>query len=167
MGYVRRVLVVSIGAVSLIGAGAVGAGAHDRGTLVQFDSMTPVTGSAVGTVNDRGITGGGLPWVITSGRGEVDRQGRIEVVVTGLVIPVPPFNGTNPASQMAATVSCLTPHGIVNVSTLPQTFPADAAGNVTIEGSVTLPHPCKDPILFVTSSGGAWFAESNSDATGD
>jgi hypothetical protein len=167
MGYVRRVLVASIGAVSLIGAGAVGAGAHDRGTLVEFDSMTPVSGSAVGTVNDRGITGGGLPWAITSGRGEVDRQGRIEVKVTGLVIPVPPFNGTNPASQMAATVSCLTPLGVVNVSTLPQTFPADAAGNVTIEGSVTLPRPCMDPILFVTSSGGAWFAESNSDEIDD
>jgi hypothetical protein len=167
MGYLRKVLVASVGAVSLIGAGTLSAGARDRGTLIEFDAMTPVTGSAVGTVNHRGITGGGLPWVITSGRGEVDRQVRLEVKVTGLVIPVPPFNGTNPASQMAATVSCLTPRGIVNVSTLPQTFPADNAGNVTIEGSVTLPHACKDPIVFVTSSGGAWFAKSKSDEAGD
>jgi hypothetical protein len=167
MGNLRKWLVASAGAVSLIAAGGASASAHDRGTLVEFDSMTPVTGSAVGTVNSRGITGGGLPWAITSGVGEVDRHGNIEVKVTGLVIPVPPFNGTNPASQMAATLSCITPHGIVNVSTLPQMFPADTAGNVTIQGNVTLPHPCKDPILFVTSLGGAWFAESSSDEIGD
>jgi hypothetical protein len=93
MGYLRKVLVASVGAVSLIGAGTLSAGARDRGTLIEFDAMTPVTGSAVGTVNHRGITGG--------------------------------------------------------------------------EGSVTLPHPCKDPIVFVTSSGGAWFAKSKSDEAGD
>jgi hypothetical protein len=167
MGNLQKMLVASVGAVSLIAAGSASASAHDRGTLVEFESMTPVTGSAVGTVNSRGITGGGLPWAITSGVGEVDRHGNIEVKVTGLVIPVPPFNGTNPVGQMAATVSCVTPHGVVNASTLPQTFPADSAGNVTIEGAVILPHPCKAPIVFVTSPGGAWFSESNSEEAGD
>ena len=167
MGYLRKLLVASVGAVSLIGAAGVSAGAHDRDTLVEFSSMTPVTGSAVGTVNHRGITGGGLPWAIKSGRGEVDRQGNIELKVKGLVIPVTPFNGTNPVAQMAATLSCLTPNGIVNVSTLPQTFPADAAGDVTIVGSVKVPHPCREPIVFVTSPGGAWFAKSSSDEAGD
>jgi hypothetical protein len=160
MAYCRRFLVAAIGAASLLGVSAVSVGADGGGDrLIQFDSMTPVTGAAVGTVNDRGIIGGGLPWAITSGTGSVDRQGDVSVTVTGLVIPVPPFNGTNPAPVFKATVSCITPHGVVNVSTA--NFPADNAGNSTINGHVQLPHPCKAPIVFVAQATGAWFAESN------
>ena len=39
-------------------------------------------------------------------------------------------------------------------------FPADAAGNSTIEDAVSLPEPCIPPIVFVTSPGDAWFAAS-------
>jgi hypothetical protein len=143
-----------------VGGGAV-VSAHSSHDVLVFGSMTPVTGSAVGAVNDRGITGGGKPWVITSGRGEVDRDGSVHVAVSGLVIPVAPFNGTNPVPAFGATVSCITPHGIVNLRT--GTAPATPAGDATIVGAVSLPHPCKDPILFVTSPGGAWFAMSSSE----
>lgn len=144
--------------ILFIGGGAV-VSAHS--SVLEFESMTPVTGGAVGTVNDRGITGGGKPWVITSGSGEVDRDGSVHVTVHGLVIPVAPFNGTNPVKAFGATVSCVTPHGIVNLRTA--TAPATPTGDATIDGSVTLPHPCKDPILFVTSPTGAWFAMSNAE----
>lgn len=157
----RKVLVGLFGAVSLLVGGSAVVSAHSSRELLEFDSMTPVTGSAVGAVNDRGITAGGKPWVITSGSGEVDRDGKVHVTVHGLVIPVAPFNGTNPVGAFGATVSCVTPHGIVNLRTA--TAPATSTGNATIDGSVTLPHPCKDPILFVTSPGGAWFATSNSE----
>jgi hypothetical protein len=60
-----------------------------------------------------------------------------------------------------ATVSCVTPHGIVNLRT--GTAPATSTGDATIDGTVMLPNPCKDPILFVTSPGGAWFAMSNTE----
>jgi hypothetical protein len=161
MGYFRRVLVAVFGAISLVGAGSLSVAAHDRGTLVEFDSMSPVTGAAVGTVNDRGIKGGGLPWVIKSGRGEVDRQGEVEVRVRGLIITVPPVNGVNPVPFFRATVSCLTNEGVVNVST--GLVAASSAGNSTIEAKVTLPHPCRSPEVFVVSPGGAWFAQSRSD----
>jgi hypothetical protein len=162
MRYFRRLLVAVFGAVSLLGAGSLSVAAHDRGTLVEFDSMTPVTGAAVGAVNDRGIKGGGLPWVITSGSGEVDRHGDVDVRVTGLIIEVAPVNGKNPIGSMAATISCVTPHGVVNVTTAGH--PASLAGDVTIEDHVQLPHPCKDPIVFVVNAGTghAWFAMSNS-----
>jgi hypothetical protein len=154
-------LVGLFGAVSLlIGGGAV-VSAHESHDVLEFDSMTPVTGAAVGTVNDRGITGGGKPWVIAAGTGEVDRDGSVHVTVSGLVIPIAPFNGTNPVAAFGATVSCLTPHGIVNLRT--GTAPATTTGDATIDGTVTLPHPCKDPILFVTSPTGAWFAMSNAE----
>lgn len=163
MGYFRRVLVAVFGAASLIGAGTLSVAAHDRGTLVEFDSMTPVTGAAVATVNDRGIKGGGLPWVITSGRGEVDRNGDVDVQVKGLIIVVAPVNGKNPVASMAATVSCVTPDGVVNVTTAGH--PASLAGDVTIEDHVALPRHCKDPIVFVVNAGTghAWFAMSSSE----
>jgi hypothetical protein len=161
MSFWRRFFVSGIAALGLLGAGTVSAGANEDGTLIEFDSMTPVTGAAVGTVNDRGITGGGLPWVIRSGEGEVDRQGNVEVSVRGLVIPVAPFNGTNPAQAFIAIVSCLTPHGVVNVSTA--SFPASATGNSDIEGKVDLPHPCMEPIVFVANPAGQWFAMSNAE----
>jgi hypothetical protein len=159
MAYLRRALVAAIGAATLAAAGTLSAAAGEGNSLVSFDSMTPVTGAAVGTVNDRGITGGGKPWVITSGTGSVDRQGHVHVSVSGLVIQVAPFNGVNPIGQFKATVSCLTPHGVVNVST--GLFTATPSGDSTIDDTVSLPHPCWDPIVFVGNAGGAWFAMSN------
>ena len=159
MAFWRRFFVSGVAALGLLGAGTVSVGANEGGTLLEFDSMTPVTGAAVGTVNDRGIVGGARPWVITTGTGEVDRQGNVEVSVTGLVIPVPPFNGSNPIPAFKAIVSCLTPQGVVNVSTA--NFPATTTGNSNIEGKVDLPHPCMQPIVFVTAPAGQWFAMSN------
>jgi hypothetical protein len=158
----KKLLVAAVGAVSLIGAGSATVLAHESNRLLEFESMTPVKGAAVGTVNHRGITGGGLPWAIKSGHGSVDRNGEVEVTVKGLVIPVAPFNGTNPAPMFGAIVSCITSDGaIVNVST--KLFPASLAGDSTIEDTVTLPHPCKHPLLFVVSPGpgAVWFARSN------
>jgi hypothetical protein len=99
--------------------------------------------------------------VIKSGRGTVDNQGEVEVRVRGLVIPVPPFNGTNPVPFFKATVSCITGEGVVNVST--GNFPANTEGDSRIEGTVNLPHPCMHPIVFVVAPTGQWFAMSNPD----
>lgn len=162
MGRLRTVLVGVVGAVSLVIGGGAATSAHETQSILEFHSMKPVMGAAVGTVNSRGIVGGGLPWVITSGSGELDRNGTLHIRVTGLVIPVPPFNGTNPVTQFGAIVSCQTPQGVVNVST--PTAPANAMGDSIINAKVSLPHPCKHPIVFVTSPGGAWFAMSRGDA---
>jgi len=155
----------AIGALSIVSAGTATASA-DEGTLIEFDSMTPVTGSAVGTVNDRNIRGGGFPWAITEGSGEVDRQGNVEIEVTGLIIPASAGFGFNPAPKFQAVVSCLTPSGIVNVKSA--AFPASRAGDSAFETSVDLPHPCKSPEVFVgtTLASGVfvWFARSNAEA---
>jgi hypothetical protein len=155
----RRFLVAGLGAMSLVAAGTSSAAAGDGNRLLSFGTMTPVTGGAVNTFNDRGIKGGGLPWRITSGSGFVDHQGHVSVTVSGLVLDAGANAGKNPITQFKATLSCLTPHGIVNVST--GLFAADLAGNSTINDTIKLPHPCKQPILFVGNAGGAWFAMSN------
>jgi hypothetical protein len=162
MRFLGRWFVTLVCVVGLLGAGAAPAFADEKGNLTDFSSMTAVTGSAVGTVNDRGIKGGGLPWVITSGTGTVSLQGAVDVTVTGLIIVVPPINGMNPVPLFKATVSCLGPSGVVNVST--GTFPASAAGDSHIHAMIDLPRPCKQPIIFVAAPSGQWFAMSDPDS---
>jgi hypothetical protein len=165
MASLRRLLVAAIGALSLVGGTAVSVGAHDGRTLVEFDSMTGVSAAeaAAQLANDRGILPGGAPWVITSGSGQVDREGHLSVQVTGLIIPtqIPPHN---PVPAFSATVSCITTHDrVVNLTTGP--FATNAAGDATINAKVALPHQCKDAEVFVglTRITGqfVWFAHSN------
>ena len=156
MGGFARLLLASTLTLGLLAAGASTGLAKEGGNLVVFHSMTPVTGAAVGVPNDRGINGGGLAWAITSGAGTVSHKGAVDVTVTGLIIPA---RGGNPLTAFKVIVSCLTPDGVVNVSTA--TAPANAAGDSHITGTVALPHPCQRPIVFVTSAGGSWFAMSN------
>lgn len=163
----RRSLAAAIGALSLLWAGSVSAAADEGGTVITFQSMTPVTGAAVGTLNDRGIKGGGLPWMITSGSGTVDRDGHVSVTVAGLVLTAGPLAGTNPIGTFHALVSCRTAaQTIVNVET--GGFPATTTGDSTIKATVDLPHPCTTPEVFVGAVLGTppafrWFAVSNGD----
>lgn len=158
-----------VGLVSVLGV-TTPAGA-DPGTIINFDTMTPVTGPYVGTANPiRTVPGGGLPWMITTGTGSLKSDGHLLVHVRGLVLadqpPVPPaLQGTNPIPDFQAIVSCQSIGAggtaiISNVSTAQ--FPASTAGNSDIKATVSLPHPCIAPVVFVTSPGGVWFA-----ATGD
>lgn len=159
MRLLARVLMPVIGAIGVLAVSAGPAVADEGGNLTDFSSMTPVTGSAVGAVNDRGIKGGGLPWVITSGVGTVSQRGDVDVTVTGLVIPR--LGNSNPVALFKVTLSCLGPNGVVNVST--GSFPATSSGNAHIHDTIALPRPCKQPIIFVAAPTGQWFAESNSD----
>lgn len=143
----------------------------DPGMILKFDAMTPVTGPYVGTANPiRTVPGGGLPWMITAGTGSLTRDGHVRVHVRGLVLadraPVPPAQqGTNPIPAFRAIVSCqsIGANGtatVTNVST--DQFPASTSGKADINATVSLPHPCIAPIVFVTSPGGAWFAATGS-----
>ena len=138
----------------------------DPHTILSFDVMAPVTGPYVGTGNPiRTVPGGGLPWMITSGRGSLTRDGRLEIRVRGLVLadsPLVPMKlrGINPVPDFEGIVSCQTFAGtmatVTNVST--GLFPANKEGNARIRAVVTLPEPCIAPIVFVAAPNGAWFA---------
>ena len=139
----------------------------DPGTILKFNVMTPVTGPYTGASNPiRMVPGGGLPWIITSGKGSLSRDGRLEVRVRGLVLadqaPVPAnLQGINPIPDFKAIVSCQTISGgmatVTNVST--GLFPASKAGNSDIRARVKLPEPCIAPIVFVFGAPNVgWFA---------
>ncbi len=109
-----------------------------------------------------GLLGAGAAPAFTSGTGTVSQRGAVDVTVKGLVIPS--LGGINPIGTFEATVSCLTPDGIVNVSTggFAATKPG---GDSQISAMIDLPRPCKDPIVFVgVFPSGRWFAMSNPDS---
>ena len=163
----KRVAIL-IAAVLTVGLFVQASLASSRGddTVLKFETLAPVSGPFVGTSNPiRGVNGGGLPWQIAKGEGELRADGSLEVDVEGLVLlngaPVPPaLRGTNPVPAFKAVVSCLTTmNGAAttsNVSTA--AFPATSTGDAEIKANVALPRPCFAPIIFVTSPGGAWFA---------
>jgi hypothetical protein len=61
-----------------------------------------------------------------------------------------------------AIVSCETVEAgaakMTNVATAPA--PATTTGDSRIEATVQLPNPCIDPVVFVTTTNGAWLAAS-------
>ena len=163
----RRLAVTLLGLGVLIGltlpATSIGSEAND---IIEFDVMAGVSEPFTGASNPiRGVNGGGLPWEIDEGTGELRDNGRLRIEVEGLVLarraPVPEnLRGTNPVPEFVAIVSCLTSSGgtaqTVNVATNPVS--ATPAGDARIRANVTLPTPCFAPIVFVASSGGSWFA---------
>jgi hypothetical protein len=163
----KRLVILLTGAVLAVGLIVQASGASSNGQkILEFDTMGGVSGPFVGSANPiRGVNGGGLPWQITEGRGELGSNGRLEVEVRGLVLlngpPVPlALRGTNPISSFRAIVSCLTivdgSPATTNVATGP--FPAAATGDSEIEATVGLPSPCFAPIIFIGPSPTAWFA---------
>jgi hypothetical protein len=132
--------------------------------ILEFDTMVGVPAAFTGSTNAiRGVPGGGLPWRLTSGTGELTASGGLEVKVRGLVLDAGANAGSNPIASFRAIVSCLNADaGTVNVMT--DAFPATTGpastggGNADIEADLTLPSSCIAPIVFVTSPGGAWFS---------
>jgi len=140
---------------------ALSAGARDSEgrKVLEFETMAPVTGVFQGSANPiRGFGGGGAPWVIASGSGELAANGELEVHVRGLVLE---RTGANPFNQFGVFVSCLTtadPTGANPISA--GLFAATPTGNMDAEARISLPRPCVAPIVFVTSptTPARWFA---------
>jgi hypothetical protein len=166
-GFFSLVVVLLLSSVFL--SAGVPTAAAGMPTIYEFNTMVGVPRPYTGSANPiRGISGGGLPWVIGSANGELKANGKLEVKVRGLVIdPNDPAAiaagraGTNPSPTFIAIVSCLSKDAsgaatTVNVQT--KAFPATTTGNSKIEDTVSLPQPCIAPIVFVASPGGAWFA---------
>jgi hypothetical protein len=134
--------------------------------ILEFDTMVGVPAAFTNPNNPiRGINGGGIPWTLASGTGELTADGHLEIKVRGLVLAAGANAGSNPAAAFRATVSCLAADASiqsVQTGTFPATTGAAAAGggNADIEADLVLPAPCIAPIVFVTNAGGSWFAST-------
>ena len=134
--------------------------------ILEFDTMVGVTSGLTGAQSNaplRGLNGGGIPWMLASAKGSLSSDGALKIEVEGLVLAAGANAGSNPIATFKGLVSCVNADGtFTNVST--GTFPATTGpasaggGNADIEATVSLPSPCIAPIVFVTSSGGSWFA---------
>jgi hypothetical protein len=123
----------------------------------------PLTGNPAGFALF-GVNPGGAPWVIGNGEAKVKRDGRVKVEVEGLVIPTPPQNGTNPLSNIAASVFC---NGKLVGTTAAVPFSTD--GNAEIDATLTtpIPSPCLVPaVLLNPAPGGVVNAATYIAATG-
>ena len=142
--------------------------------ILAFDTMVGVPRPYTGSDNAiRGVGGGGLPWVIESGKGKLKANGDLDVMVNGLVFDPNDqavidagLAGMNTIPAFRAIVSCLSVDGsgdATTVNLLTDPFPATTglgAGDAVISAHVDLPDPCIAPIIFVTSPGGSWFAST-------
>jgi hypothetical protein len=165
----KKFLFVTLSAIMFLSAffaGSVSSATAKESKILEFDTMVGVPSTLTGAQSQaplRGVSGGGLPWTLTSARGELKASGKLEIEVEGLVFAAGPNTGANTVASFRALVSCVRSDGNVqNVLTDP--FPAttgpasSGGGNAKIEAKVALPHPCFAPIVFVTSPGGSWFA---------
>lgn len=162
----KRWLVLVLGSIVAVGLIVPPAASSSGKKVLEFRTMVAVDGPFVGSPNPiRGINGGGLPWQIEDAAGKLSSSGSLDVRVRGLVLldgpPVPEaLQGTNPAANFRAIVSCTTivdgAPATTNVATDP--FPATVTGDSKIKAQVSLPAPCLAPIIFVGPSPTTWFA---------
>jgi hypothetical protein len=157
----RLVLLLSLLGVTALAVvfGAMASGNNAK--VLRFERMAPVVAPFTGTTNPiRGINGGGVPWSIESGVGQLRADGRLHIEVEGLIIPA---RGNNPVSAFRGVVNCLTPDSPTDgVNLVTDPFPATMTGDAEIDATVDLPDTCVAPIVFVTNGTGdppgAWFA---------
>lgn len=136
-------------------------------TILEFDTMFPVSGAFKGATNAiRNIPGAGADWKIGRVDGELKANGELEVDVFGLVLVA---TGTNPLATFQGTVSCLSfdaAGAVETVNVRTNLFPANTLGDSHIEQKLDLPAPCVAPIVFVNVApsavrpNGAWLAST-------
>jgi hypothetical protein len=140
---------------TLIGAAALAAAATAISVPAVGDDGAPllesgVTGSQLTDPALAGALPGGKPWVNRPSSITVDRDGRLVARVRGLVIPDPPFNGTNPVTTLAASLVC----GNLVVATT-ASVPFSPAGNALIKAKVMVPARCLAPVVLLNPAGNA------------
>ena len=131
----------AITAFSAAPASAHGAGSSGRPLLsAQLVGSMPAPASPV----IAGINPGGAPWVNGPSPVRVREDGRIKVIVRGLVIPPPRGTGVNPVPSVVATLVCA---NMVQDSTEP--FALSPAGDGRTSEVISVPVQCEDPAVLI------------------
>ena len=99
-----------------------------------------------------GNAAGGAPWVLKFGDARIRDNGRVDVVIRGLVIPVAPGNGTpGPVTMVSASLYC----GADSTPAVGTTasVPISTSGDARIGGQFTLPAKCLAPSVLIHPNG--------------
>ena len=115
-----------------------------------------LAGSQVGDPVFHGVSPGGAPWVLKRGQVEVQKRGRLDLTVKGLVIPGAPGNGTpGPVTTISASLYCGADANTTAADTS-KSVPISRKGNATIhDRSFTVPATCLAPVVLVHPNGAA------------
>ncbi|HEX6033191.1 MAG TPA: hypothetical protein VFY83_02110, partial [Anaerolineales bacterium] len=97
----KKFLFVTLSAIMFLSAffaGSVSSATAKESKILEFDTMVGVPSTLTGAQSQaplRGVSGGGLPWTLTSARGELKASGKLEIEVEGLVFAAGPNTGAN------------------------------------------------------------------------
>jgi len=142
----RALSTTAAAALAITALSAAPAFAHESGSSGRSLLRAQLVGSmpAPASPTIAGINPGGAPWVNGPSPVRVRADGRIKVVVRGLVIPPPRGTGVNPVPSVVATLLC---GGMVQDST--DAFALDMAGNGQVSDVITVPAQCDDPAVLI------------------
>jgi hypothetical protein len=145
-----------VAAAAVFAAGAYadhGGRSHQHGKLLR----THLVGSILSDPPIHGVTRGGLPWV-GGGNAKLDRKGRFEVRIRGLVIPT--LGNPGPVTSLKFSLFCA-PDSSGPAFTTDST-PLSAKGNARLRERVTVPQRCLAPVVLAHPNGslGAYIAAS-------
>jgi hypothetical protein len=98
-------LVLGLAVLAALAVPALGLGGGDGRKVLDANVLAPVTEPYTGAATIRGVTGGGLPWILESGNADLRADGRLHVSVQGLLLarraPVPAnLQGKMPFTQL-------------------------------------------------------------------
>ena len=139
-------LVLSLAVLAVLAVGNVASVAAGGAKLI--DSELAAIPTAGLTIN--GVTGGGSPWVIDSGRARLFADGRLEVDINGLVLV---SSHTNPVASGHAILTC---DGAPAATT--DNVPFSPTGDAQISTTIKLPAQCLAPAVFFTTGTDRWLA---------
>src|SRR5689334_5599266 len=96
-----------------------------------------------------GVAPGGVPWD-GGGSVRIRRDGRVDVVIRGLVITG--VGNAGPVKTVSASLYC---EGSDKAAATTQTVPLSQDGNARIQAKLSLPATCLGPIVLVNPNGNA------------
>jgi hypothetical protein len=121
-------------------------GHHHRLVLQQH-----LVGSILSDPAIHGVVRGGLPWQ-GGGDASLDRKGRFEASIHGLVIPS--MGNPGPVTTITISLYCA-PDSSSTAAFTTDPVPLSAHGNARVHQRVTVPARCLAPVLLVHPNGGA------------
>jgi hypothetical protein len=144
-----------LGAVLVAAVVFVAAAAADHGGDRSRGHKTLLRQHLVGSIlSDQpihGVTRGGLPWQ-GGGDAKLERRGRFEARIRGLIIPS--LGTAGPVTSITISLYC-SPDSNPAAAFTTQPVPLSQKGNARVRQHVTVPSRCLAPVLLVHPNGGA------------
>jgi hypothetical protein len=146
---------IAVGSMALA-VGSVGAdpgkGGDGNGGPLLTEGLAP----SMPTPTDpsfHGVAPGGAPWVLQEGDVRLKPDGKLDLRVQGLVIPVAPGNGTpGPVTTINASLYCGADADTAAAATTPS-VPISRQGDARIQATIPVPSTCLAPVILVHPNG--------------